>query len=322
MNEEGHWITLENGTHIFIKEGQSVEEAIKENFDKDDLPEKEGFDEGDWYDKREDYSYAFVKSGVFKIGKNATKETKETFINQLNNRNIYNKDLENLIINNISKLEKIKILDDEKQVRGGTWYNRYKKYLTLCVSSWNPFATLHNLTHEMGHCIDNKNDDEYLSSTFLSKKYGSTLDFMIKEEFSKIKEEDIIKFRDELSNSANETRIKFNEIRGDKNFYEFIKTKEAKDLLELNSRDVTSVNYLGDITQSCLGEDKCKILFNNYLGHSENYFNTIGNRGTELFAELIDTLVNDKNKKLYNFIKKHCPKSIDIFNEIIKEASK
>ena len=30
MEEKGRWITLENGTHLFIRDGQSIPDAIKE----------------------------------------------------------------------------------------------------------------------------------------------------------------------------------------------------------------------------------------------------------------------------------------------------
>lgn len=36
MEDNGHWITLENGVHVLIKDGQSIDEALAEQFDTDD----------------------------------------------------------------------------------------------------------------------------------------------------------------------------------------------------------------------------------------------------------------------------------------------
>jgi len=304
--DEGHWITLENGVHVLIKDGQSVEEALAQKFDNDDDLD---FDSDNSMSEPYKNLARTDFKGKIKIQKNSFTSTKEWFLRAFDNK--YNdEELDNVITNffNTRKNFKIKL----KNTNSGRC-SHFKPYGDMIVidTDYSPdkMDILNTFYHEMGHAIDfDPASNNYKSNTYVSSRYNSTLRDMLDEEFKENLDEDTIK---EIRKSIID---KMNKLKRD--------TDEELD--EYNNLTDILASF-GDLVQNVFGNDVCQRCCNGYLGHNDimhmgkqiHYFEYKKFKGTECFAELCSNLASDKNRHLINIFQQYAPKTLDIFYEIL-----
>lgn len=318
-DEEIQWITV-NGNHIPIKPGQTKEQAIKERFNFD--AGEESFDN---YNSKElsvmEYASeyrknvkdVYIQSGVFYTDRdgnriNATKLFKDSLEKTMNNREVYREDIENAVVKILPRTSII--LKDY----GGTSYKGYPtNRMQMNFHRNNDYQNIKDYFHEMGHALDDNQKGGYYSSSYNSKKYGVTLSEMINEEFNLIDDSTITELRDNIIYRLNDLNDRHanNELNQREYLNKWYRTNQV--LLDI-----------ADTIQSCKGYSEAKRLMSTG-GHKSDYFEGVfaeENRGTELFAELTSSLVSDEDKEFASFIKKHCPRTYEIYEEILKEFHK
>lgn len=320
------WFTTENGVHIPLKKGQTKEEALAQKFDdgpeNDEENEKYFFRKSisfqDNYDKTayadfcqkrinnvELKYYYQDKDGKYLKG---SQLFRRRFWNQFDSRTVNNPRLENLLMKKLPKLHELRIKDF-----GGTWYKSAYGRISITVSLNNPYLTIQHFTHEASHFLDYEEGKGFRSSTFISPTYNKSLSDMIKEEFSEISDSDIIEFRDMINEVKNQLMESY------KN-----KSISQSEYLPSYSKNIQALIDMADTVQSCKGFDKARELCG-FGGHKPTYFlgmHEKENRGTELFAEITNSLITDERRNFVDFLRKKCPKSMNIYWEIIKEMEK
>lgn len=298
-NKNGKWVTI-NGTHIFIKDGQTIEEAFA---------------------NKEQTSKAFVDT-----------LKKRVDVGQLDPRNWYyigedrvsprefaryklEKALENRAMTDPIIIEALKNHVDSviiKDTRGShnDWFNG-KRRLVVSISGTAP-ETCTTFFHEVGHAIDyDPKGYEYMSSTFVSPKYNKTMMNMLLDEFGDIDDELL---KDELGRFD----ILREKVSKDYNDDKFERNIYFKKNAYINKAEIDFV----DMVQGVFGEDAA-MRIGGWLSHKSGYFGrSPALLGTECFAELTESLHADEEKTFYNLIKQYCPKTVEIYEEIIEERRK
>lgn len=74
-----------------------------------------------------------------------------------------------------------------------------------------------------------------------------------------------------------------------------------------------------DMVQAIYGAKQCKETFGS-LGHAADYYdkNAKFRGGSECFAELTASRNADKDKHFYNLMKQYCPKTVEIYEELME----
>lgn len=295
--KQGKWITTETGSHIFIEDGQSIEEAMKDRFDEsyeEDLDYDGNFDP-----EPEDINF----KGKITVQKGSFSDTRKWFDDAFVNREYVNEDVDLMINNFLKKNYGFKIkLKNTNQGRA-SHYDAKTMSKVVIDTGYKPddISLIGTFYHEMGHAMDHKGHGDYYSLSYVSTIHNKTMIDMLDEEFKANLDENTLKnLADNIINA-----------RDHSNYY-----KEQLYLDEL-------FTSMGDIVQNVFGKDTCKKLFNGYLGHDDlkdgkEYFSYKQLRATEVFAELTSNLGTDPNKYLIDIFRKYAPKTLEIYEEIVE----
>lgn len=304
QGKEGVWRTMPNGNHIFIPDGETLDSV---------LSKMEETAQNQYYDKAQTID-ALINRITFvelyrKYFNNGQRIMPKKYARLMLNRALEFKDdcdpeIESLVYHCISK--STNIMEFQINDRGTNWYKAYNRRLQINIH--DPLYEINcSIGHEVGHAIDcSAPGYHFLSSTFKSPKYGKTLSEMFKEEFT-----DIDLIQDEYDEFKHQEKF-----MKDEGFDYTMKWMAAKNAYR------TAAANMADMYQAVFGDKECTDRFG-WIPHVTGYFkDDPENLGTELFAELTESLFNDKNKTFYNAIKEQCPKSIEVYREIIKEVKK
>lgn len=163
MSDNGRWITTDKGVHIFIKDGQTVEQAMAEKFDSDE----ENDIELDTHLPDNEHIKKTVQSG--------TSEFKDAALFAFNKR-----------------LKSIVLTNNE----GNSFYTSRNGVINLDNAALLVEGDLVHfpgevIYHEIGHSVDNSLSDgggqSDASNTYISQEFGMTLHDMVKAELRKIR---------------------------------------------------------------------------------------------------------------------------------------
>jgi len=322
QDENGRWVTI-NGTHIFIKDGQTLEQAMAERFDESDWQDesKPTFDD---YDIKSDLDIEEFKQTTSKklfrgVLDASYKETKERLKSQYNQHEVLNPELEGIVGDMIAKRVNVqKLWAKDEYTGGGTYYSRYKHQVVMNVNygdEW--YQTMDNLFHESGHALDNTVSGEYSSSRYVSKKYDKTLAEILKEEISEVDIDAVLSECERLQ----DLRKSMGELRDNGTID---KTKARNERARYASGRLSII----DVIQGTFGYDFVMEKFDTWT-HQKYYFDPVNgykdtdfvrtNRGTEFFAEMTCDLICDREHNFSNFMKKIAPKAVEIYYEILED---
>ena len=293
---QGKWVTI-NGSHVFIKDGQTVEEALAER-------DKQHADLTDRMVKQVKWVQAQARYKRDENGKLVKIKPKQ-YCTDLLRKGLETRDkdeelFEKAVEHNVDEL----MLKDTS----GSWLspgNNVDGKIVLHISiAGTKVGICTNYFHEVGHAIDliDKNNN-FLSSTFVSPTHGKTLIDMFMEEFKGI---DLELLHDE-----------FDYLNGNKH-YKDIEDNEQRRYVAQHCEEATT--SFVDMIQAIHGNDVARKI-GGWLPHAEYYFNGLKGKkhaGTELFAELCESYHSDKNELFYELIKQYCPKTVEIYHEIME----
>lgn len=315
--DEGRWITTKTGKHVFIKNGQSVKEALGEAFGEEFTYDvDEDFDKSD-----EDFDFDIEPEEVnLKVrkttlqkpsGKGYTHDLKAEF-NDMLNYPWQNDKINNMInkqVNDKNKLPNGIKLKDTKTV------SRLKQgdRILLDIAEGDSMVRIaQKYFHESGHCSDWISINKFQSSTYISKKYNKTLSDMLKEEINSIPENELIDAYYEMNGRRNALWDMYLNDEIHWNEYEERYTCLAK-----------AQTDLADIIQAQKGDDFVLNYFK-FIPHpprNKKPYYSQGNflPGTEAFAEITCHLATDKRNYFINVMKNFIPKTLEIYNELLEE---
>lgn len=309
QGQDGVWRTLPNGVHIFIPDGQTAEDVIN-NFADEDW--EKNYTKSQYADEilksitYADFKYWYEDKDTHERVKPA-KHAKNVIRNVIEWHDTVDPAMDDFILkglkNNVSEL----IINDRKS----NWFKRDywsgKTRIQIDIDGNSKSKILEAISHEIGHAIDCRSDMKYMSSTFVSEKHGKTLQDMFKSEVP-----DIELLTDEIE-LLSDLKRQVNSLKDHMSKEEYAKAYFRYD---------ESQTCLCDMFQAIYGDKECESRFG-FLPHERKYFeNNNENTGTELFAELTSDLFWDNEKRFYNTIKQHCPKTIEIYHEIMEEVKK
>lgn len=329
--KQGRWITTDTGRHVFIEDGQSIEEALANAFDESESetadtyePEFDHEDLTPEINRIENEKRMKSFRGIWDA-ENA--RMKNHFKEQFLAHPIVNPELEDVIMDMVAKKVNVQRIWIRPQwTKDPSVYYSYgrKLFVNINADDAKYGKTMSNLFHELGHGLDNNGTGNYHSSQYISKKYGMTLADMIKKEMlaNESRMDEIFQIYDDIDKE------------NDRNW----ERKNAGEITEVEYRNEKARIYEGtylsicDVVQGTYGLEYVKNKFFNYT-HPAEYFDwksekypeaaekhNARNRGTELFAELTENLTCDHEQRFANFIKKYAPKSYEIYFEILKEV--
>ena len=324
-NEEGRWITTKTGKHVFIKNGQSIKEALGEAFGEEFTYDTDDeFDDGDfrgldidWDSMDQDLEPEEVNLKVRKIilqkpsSGGYSHDLKAEF-NDMLNYPWQNDKINNMInkqVNDKNKLPNGIKLKDTKTV------SRFKQQdrILLDISEGDSIIRIaQKYFHESGHCSDWISVNKFQSSTYVSKKYNKTLSDMLKEEINSVPEDELVNAYYEMDGRRNALWDMYLNDEIHWNEYEERYTCLAK-----------AQTDLADIIQGQKGDDFVLNYFK-FIPHSPrnktSYYNQ-GNflAGAEAFAEITCHLATDKRNYFINVMKNFIPKTLEIYNELLEE---
>jgi len=346
--KEGRWITVK-GNHIFISDGENVQDAINKFFNSDSFDDDYEYDDNyepdfDTYFTFEEYEepkkpepkpepeykdsdYKKEKLKAFKgIWDASYAKIKNRFIDQFMRHKVNDKEMEDILFDMLKKKDKIqRVWIKSEYTSGGTYYNRFYKKIVMNIqdNNENYSQTMGNLFHEMGHALDNNGVGKYYSSSYVSSKHGVTLAQMLKTELSE-NESKIDELLQEYQNIERYKNLLYDDWKAGKITNEFRLNEKARAYYG-------AALSIVDTVQGTYGLQYVRDKFGNWT-HPAGYFDyeskgnpeyaeswNATNRGTEFFAEMTDDLVNDHEHIFSNLMKKHAPKSVEIYYEILKE---
>lgn len=296
-DKNGKWVTI-NGTHIFIKDGQTVEEAFadKEQTSKaftdavTNRVDTAQLDPRNWYYLGEE-KVSLRKYARYKLEK------------ALGNRAITDPIIIEALKNHIDSV----VIKDTPGSHND-WLNG-KRRLIVSISGTAP-ETCTTFFHEVGHAID-FDRHQYMSSTFVSPKHGKTMVNMLLEEFGSIDKEILKDENARFYDLGKKVSIDYQADR-----------ISLKDYLRRGAYLNKAETDFIDMIQGVFGNDDAMEV-GGWLPHKANYFSRDPSYlGTECFAELTESLHADEKKIFYNLIKDYCPKTVEIYEEIMEERRK
>ena len=164
------------------------------------------------------------------------------------------------------------------------------------------------LAHEVGHAMDyDRSQRRYRSSSFISPKYGVSLQDMIQKKMAEANVDEIKGIIHDIVSKRKE----INHKRARREIYIKQYLDQIYDL-EIESGSIE------DIVEANLG-DKVPEAF----GHGKSYWKDDKESvGTELFAEITESRIGDKNRGTIKFLEKYAPECLEIYDEIISELKK
>ncbi len=304
-DKNGRWVTI-NGTHIFIKDGQTVEEAFAEFEGKrtktaDAIISKIKYADAHFWYYDKDNKRIMPKKWFTEKLRNALKQ-----------HPIRDADIEEAISVAMNNKVEFFVLQDH----GVSDFTQDEKRIRINMDV--VFAQcVEVMCHEIGHAMDNIGWNKWLSSTFVSPTHGKTMVDMLREELSApgmidmLTDEwaNLIDLRRQVTSQWAEKAISKKEY-----LYKYTAYNEAQ-------------GDLCDIIQMMYGNQEAKKRCG-YLAHpSSDYagYNADRHRrlqGTELFAELTASKATDDETRFYGIMDLYCPKTVEIYKEIIEEVKR
>lgn len=307
--QTGEWRTLDNGVHVFIPDGQTLEDALARFADdawEQEYTKSQYADEIIKHFTYADFQYWYQDNETHERIKPA-KHAKQVLRNVLEHRQICDPEIDKLILNGLVNNVRELVIND----RGTNWFKSgLSRRIQLDIDSNDKNKILECISHEIGHSIDYDITSGYLSSHYKSKKFGVTMQEMLVSEITdNLDLETIQDESDIFSDLMRQVREQYQSGAIDATEYKraYFRYDEAG-------------VCLADMCQAIYGDNKCKEIFG-YLPHEEKYFET-HRASEECFAELTSDLFWDKEKRFYDLIKQYCPDTIEIYHEIIEEVKK
>ena len=328
--KEGRWITTKTGKHIFIPNDKSVKEVLAdvfEDFDWENDPDDDWSRAGEmkkYYnffvpeitDPKEkahkdklmksfkgilDSQYAYIRDG---------------FKNALMKHKVYDMPMENCIADMMMTKDQVRYmyLQDIWTRKEDTYYSRGRRRIQVKYDG-DSYTTLSNYYHEAGHALDAEPGMSYDYSSYVRRdnQYGMSISELLLEEITEDKLPIITKAIQDMKSHLNEVAK------------QFTAGEISRDEYRSWTRPKWNVpSSLGDVVHAALGFDKAMEAtgeFGHGRGYYSNAFTKEGDirRGTEFFAEMVDSLVTDKNKQFANIMEQIAPKSCEVFYKIMKE---
>lgn len=320
--QEGKWITTKTGRHIFIPNNKSVKEVLAdvfEDFDWEDDPEDD-YSRSSQFKKYYDFFVPEITDPEIKKHKDKVLKSfrgiwdasyayiKRGFTNSLLKKPVFDQSLEDCIANMFSAKTNVRRLwIQDIYTKDDSFYNRYYAKMSVKFDG-DYYSTLSNFYHESGHALDSNGIGGYHST-----EYG--IPDLLKEEVTSDKLPEIKEFMKSISDKSKESETKWKS--GD----------ISRDTYRSYARPLSYIkSSIGDVVHSCLGYETAKNECNGYTGHLKGYFfegeyvkEGGVRRGTEFFAEMVDSLTTDKNKQFAAFMEKIAPKSCDAFYKILED---
>lgn len=304
-DKQGKWVTI-NGTHIFIKDGQTVEEAIEELNTKRDnniktiLGKIKYADAKYWYVDRDTKERIMPKKHFTKVFGDALKVCP-----------IVKSDIEDCIVGCIqTKLKFLQLQDHGISDYDSGWERIRLNVVDDSVNS----RIVEVFCHEMGHAMDNISGNKWRSSSFVSSKHGVTMVSMLFDE---------LKNDENLESLCDEYEILQDLKRQVVQNYKDKSIDRQEYYDKYTAYDEARVD-LADVVQAIWGNEECKRRFG-FIPHPkppDYFYGERGRRyaGTECFAELTANLSTDNEKRFYDIMKTYAPKTIEIYEEIMEEV--
>lgn len=306
-DKQGKWVTI-HGTHIFIKDGQSVEEAFAELGLKNDDTLDNIIDAVSYVQTRPWIHYYYDDDYKHRI---SPKKHQQSLLRKGLEKRASTEDDE--LITRILKDKVDEFILKDTDGSDLTWTSTWDKgrIVRLHLStSGTAMQLCQHFFHECGHAIDMYRWGKHLSSEYNSKKYGVAMaDTMFEEVQSNL---DLEYIKDEYQVLRDEHKKLWEDVDAGK-----LDKREASNI---GQNIVNAWDSLADLSQAVYGAKATKDAINT-LGHKEDYYNDDNRRqygATELFAELTESKNSDKNKRFYNLIKQYCPKTVEIYEEIME----
>lgn len=330
--QEGRWITTKTGRHIFIPNNKSVKEVLQdvfEDFDWEDEPDWDSHNESyRAYERRTYYDFFVpeitdpdIKAHKDKMLKSfrgiwdaSYAYIKKGFTKSLLKKPVYDKSLEDCISNMFANRKNVQRLwIQDIYTKDDSYYNRYYRKMSVKFDG-DYYSTLSNFYHEAGHALDATGSGEYSSYIIKSSKYGKTVSELLKEEITEDKLPKIKEFMESVTKKYEDAKTKWK--AGDM----------SRDEYRSYSRPASNIkSCIGDVVHASLGYDAAKDNCDGYTGHLNGYFKESEHwkegavrRGTEFFAEMVDSLTTDKNRQFATFMQEIAPKTCETFYEILE----
>lgn len=343
--QEGKWITTKTGRHIFIPNNKSVKEVLQDVFEDYDWE-----DDPDWYDKDKgwrrsefEHNYEFFvpeitdetekkhKDKVIKSFKGILDASyayiKNGFKRAIMKHPVYDMSMEDCIANMMIAKDQVRYMYlQDINVRlsnEDSYYNQYKRRLQLKYDG-DSYSTLSNYYHESGHALDSEPGmkGEYLSYTYKDNEYGKSISELLKDEVTE----------DKLSIISQ--AILDNKANIDEKYKQWKSGDISRDEYRSFSRPKWNFSSsLGDVVHAALGFDKAmeataeyghkRGYYDNYIDEKYNHkydsFEGDKRRGSEFFAEMVDSLVTDKHRQFAKVMEQIAPKACSVFYKIMEE---
>lgn len=306
--KEGRWITTETGRHIFIENGKDPKEVIEELFEWD---KEEKFDDEEM-DLNVNESVNVRKVTVQKSSSywgydhDIRKEFKRAMTKEWYDEDVIkmtNKTMDNSYV--LPKGVKLKDTATPSKFKA-----KFAIIIDICAGE-SDVSIAEKYFHEMGHASDWEDYGKYKSSSFVSKKYNKTMSDMLKEEFSQISTSNLIYEYEVLDQQKSLLDDKY--TKGEITYQELFDNREIIDKIQTDWADVVQGQKGDQFVKEHYGWTP------HSPKHGKPYFDQADFlRGTELFAELTCHRAVDKEKRFLNTIRKYCPKTIEIYEEIME----
>lgn len=190
-DKEGKWVTI-NGTHIFLKKGQSVEQAFAEMGIKQDKAVDDIVNSVSYVQMSSHIHYYYDDD--FKHRVPPKKHAQRVFRNAVESR--ANDEDNELVINTLKNKVNEFILKDSygSDLKWTAIWDK-GKIIRLHLSINGTRTTICNVFyHEMGHAIDMYKWGKYSSSDYVSTKYGVSMADML---FNELQDAGVDYLRDE-----------------------------------------------------------------------------------------------------------------------------
>lgn len=347
----GRWITTDNGNHVFVEDGKSVEEALAERFDEEyvaDAPDYNGefvFDDEPLIPeepaqptKRNFGEMKWSEVGGLSLDEilenTSQKEIKEKFIKSLkgklksytNESSFTQKRVKERFKKQIAALDiqdeqLFSIINDNVLSKGFFRYVRVKSGAiggsTAMDYDWLGYNKI-KLNASPTSGADTMSDLFHELGHCLDHGGSSSGEHLSSSFISQKYNNSLTDVLKNEMQGVAEDIVK--EIKSLKSQCPYSSSRLTENENSSEVQKYQSYRSLEDMLQGSMGDDRISQQEELDRGHEKDYFDSLGiHRGTEFFAELTDNIINDKNKTLLNICKKYLPKTTDIYFEILEE---
>lgn len=301
-DEQGRWVTI-NGTHVFIKDGETLEQAMARQFDTSSWEDDDY--RGRLYDAFEasfgsvDWREIDSAGNHYQIIDKATnkrimpkQQAKYRLRQLIDKRDMVRSDVDDAIVGALTHV----VHQFDAKNYGTSFYDPFKDRIFCNIVDWSPQFALNTLGHEIAHAID-----EELGC---SRKMNAAM------QYEKPSLDDI---------TAEVTRLRgkmkdLNQRFGNKE----IQWAEFQSLYSPLSEAVSS---LADLSQMLYGDEDTKAQISQ-LGHKAGYFSNGVINTSELFAELTGERFAYSQHPLRDWLEIKCPGVMAVYDEQIEMANK